>query len=35
MFIGRTDAEALILWPADARRQLIRKDPDAGEEGDG
>ena len=34
-FIGRTDAEALILWPADARRQLIRKDPDAGEEGDG
>ena len=30
-FIGRTDAEAeaLILWPPDAKRQLIGKDPDA------
>ena len=30
MFIGRTDAEAetLILWPADAKNWLIRKDPD-------
>ena len=32
MFIGRTDAEAeaLILWPSDAKSRLIRKDPDAG-----
>ena len=32
MFIGRTDAEAEtpILWPPDAKNQLIRKDPDAG-----
>ena len=32
MFIGRTDAEAEapILWPPDAKSQLIRKDPDAG-----
>ena len=29
MFIGRTDAEALILWPANAKSQLIGKDPDA------
>ena len=31
IFIGRTDAEseALILWPPDAKSQLIRKDPDA------
>ena len=29
IFIGRTDAEAWILWPPDARRQLIEKDPDA------
>ena len=28
-FIGKTDAEALTLWPADAMSQLIRKDPDA------
>ena len=29
--IGRTDAEALILWPPDAKSQLIGKDPaDAG-----
>ena len=30
--IGRTDAEAeaLILWPPDARSQLPGKDPDAG-----
>ena len=26
----RTDAEAPILWPADAKNWLIRKDPDAG-----
>ena len=32
--IGRTDAEAEapILWPPDRKRQLIGKDPDAGED---
>ena len=30
IFIGRTDAEAPILWLADAKRRLIGKDPDAG-----
>ena len=32
--IGRTDAEAEtpILWPPDAKKWLIRKDPDAGED---
>ena len=28
MFIGRTDAEAPILWPPDAKSWLIRNDPD-------
>ena len=32
IFIGRTDAEALILWPCDAKSQLIRKDLDAGKD---
>ena len=34
IFIGRTDAEAEapILWPPDAKSQLIRKDPDAGKD---
>ena len=32
MFIGRTDAEALILWPPDAKNCLIGKDPDAGKD---
>ena len=34
LFIGRTDAEAEtpILWPPDAKSQLIGKDPDAGED---
>ena len=34
MVIGRTDAEAEtpILWPPDAKSQLIGKDPDAGED---
>ena len=34
-FIGRTDAEAEapILWPRDAKSQLIRKDPDVGQDG--
>ena len=30
--IGRTDAEALILWLPDAKIQLIAKDPDAGKD---
>ena len=32
MFIGRTnaEAEAPILWPPDAKSQLLGKDPDAG-----
>ena len=30
IFIGRTDAEAPILWPSDVRSWLIGKDPDAG-----
>ena len=29
IFIGRTDAEAPILWPLDAKNRLIGKDPDA------
>ena len=34
IFIGRTDAEAEIpiLWPPDAKKHLIRKDPDAGKD---
>ena len=34
IFIGRTDAEveAPILWPPDAKKWLIRKDPDAGKD---
>ena len=34
MFIGRTDAEAeaLILWPPDVKKWLIRKDPDSGKD---
>ena len=31
-FMGRTDAEASILWPPDAKSWLIGKDPDAGED---
>ena len=32
IFIGRTDAEAEapVLWPPDAKRQLIGKDSDSG-----
>ena len=30
IFTGRTDAEAPILWPPDAKSWLIGKDPDAG-----
>ena len=29
IFIGKTDAESPILWPPDAKSQLIGKDPDA------
>ena len=32
IFIGRTDAEAPILWPSDAKNWLIWKDPDAGKD---
>ena len=32
LFTGRTDAEAPILWPPDAKSQLIGKDPDAGKD---
>ena len=32
IFIGRTDAEAPILWPPDAKTWLIRKDPEAGKD---
>ena len=30
IFLGRTDAEAPILWLPDVKSQLIGKDPDAG-----
>ena len=30
IFIGRTDAEAVIFWPPDVKNRLIGKDPDAG-----
>ena len=33
MFIGRTDAEAPILWPPEAKKWLLGKDPDAGKAG--
>ena len=32
IFIGRTDAEAPILWSPDAKSWLIGKDPDAGKD---
>ena len=32
MFIGRTDAEAPVLGPPDAKSQLTGKDPDAGKD---
>ena len=34
VFIGRAnvEAEAPILWPPDAKKQLIGKDPDAGKD---
>ena len=32
MFTGRTDAEAPIIWPPDAKSRFIGKDPDAGKD---
>ena len=32
LFIGRTDAEAPVLWPPDVKSQLIGKDPGAGKD---
>ena len=32
IFIGMTDAEAIIFWPLDGKNQLIGKDPDAGKD---
>ena len=32
IFIRRTDGETPILWPPDAKSQLIGKDPDAGKD---
>ena len=32
IFIERTDAETLILWPPDANNWLIGKDPDVGKD---
>ena len=32
IFIRRTDAKAPILWPLDAKSQVIEKDPDAGKD---
>ena len=32
IFIGRTDAEAPILWPPVAKNRLIGKDRDAGKD---
>ena len=32
IFIGRTDAEAPILWLSDVKNWLIGKDPDAGKD---
>ena len=32
MFIGGTDAEALVLWAPDVKNGLIGKDPDAGKD---
>ena len=30
--VERTDAEAPVLWPPDAKTQLIGKDPNAGKD---
>ena len=31
--MGRTETEAPIFWPPNAKSQLIGKDPDAGKDG--
>ena len=35
VFTGRTDVEAPILWPPDAKSWLIREDPDTGKDWEG
>ena len=32
IFIGRTDAEAPVLWPPDKKSQFTGKDPEAGKD---
>ena len=32
IFIGRTDADAPVLWPPNVKSRLIGKDPDAGKD---
>ena len=32
IFIGRTDAEAPIIWPPDVKSRLVGKDPDTGKD---
>ena len=32
IFFGRNDAEAIKLWPRDAKSLLLGKDPDAGKD---
>ena len=32
IFTGRTDAEAPVLWPPNAKSQLTGRDPDAGKD---
>ena len=32
IFIGRTDAEALVLWLPDGKNHVIGKGPDAGKD---
>ena len=32
IFIGRTNAEAPILWPPNVKNQLIGRDPNAGKD---
>ena len=32
VFIGRTDAEAPLLWPPNGKSRLIGKDPDTGKD---
>ena len=32
IFIGKTDAEAPIIWPSNVKKWLTGKDPEAGED---